>query len=114
MRMWTVDPGKMCGKHLRGEYVECLMIAGTMRLEHRLDGYFAHNCIEPKSVVPRFAALKKEMLLRGYNAKKSLRAVNFAYLPSNQQNFRIDKKASASLLSTRCAACRAKMGYKKQ
>ena len=104
-----VSPELMCNRHLRGEYVECLMIAGSMRLRRRLDGYFEHNCIEPKGLVSRFSALKREMLARGYHAKKSLAFADFSYLPKAQQNFRIDRNANFELLQKRCPECRRRM-----
>ncbi len=99
-------PSKMCGKHLRAEYVECLMIAGLMKKKRRLDGWLEHNCIEPKSVVRRFATLKKEMLARGFNARKSLKSVSMGYLPKEQQNWKIDRKSNLLLLKKRCPDCR--------
>jgi hypothetical protein len=104
--MWMVEPSKMCSKHLRGEYVECLMIAGLFKKKRKIDGFLAHNCIEPKSVVSRFASLKAEMLKRGYACKKELKQVDFSYLPQDQQDFRIDKEKNKKLLAERCAECR--------
>ena len=105
-----IAPRYMCRKHLGAEYVECLMIAACMKRKRRLDGYFAHNCIEPKSLVSRFAELKKEMLRRGYQARKTLLRANFSYLPVSQQRFRIDRKASSAMLCERCADCRKAAG----
>jgi hypothetical protein len=105
VRMWMVEPGRMCNKHLRGEYVECLMIAGLMRKEIKLDGWIAHNCIEPLSVVDRFAALKKEMLARGYRAVKELPGVEMDYLPREAREHRIDRKKNELLLRERCGKC---------
>ena len=110
MRMWMVDPKRMCRKHLGAEYVECLMIAACMQRKRRLGGYFAHNCIEPRSLVSRFASLKREMLRRGYRARKSLLRADFSYLPVSQQRFRIDRKASSAMLCKRCAECRKAAG----
>jgi len=109
VRMWMAKPQKMCGKHLRAEYAECLMIAGLMKKRRRLDGWLEHNCIEPKSVVRRFAQLKNEMLARGYNATKSLKSVSMGYLPKAQQGWKIDRKANLLLLAKRCPACRRKI-----
>jgi len=103
--MWMVEPKRMCGKHLRAEYVECLMIAGMMKREWKLDGWLAHNCIEPKSVVKRFAALKREMAARGYAARKTLERVEMGYLPPEQRNWKIDGKANRALLAKRCGEC---------
>lgn len=108
--MWMADPGLMCGRHLCAEYAECLMIAGCMRRKRGLDGYFAHNCIEPQSLSSRFARLKKEMLSRGYRARKSLAPPDFSYLPVSQQRFRIDRKKSLRLLLQRCKECRKRAG----
>ncbi len=46
VRMWMVEPGGVCNKHLGEEHAGCLMIAGLMRKKTRLDGWIAHNCIE--------------------------------------------------------------------
>ena len=32
MRMWMVNPGFMCNKHLLGEHVECHMLVGHLHV----------------------------------------------------------------------------------
>lgn len=109
VRMWMVAPSRMCDRHLRGEYVECLMIAGLFRKKRRIDGFLAHNCIEPSSVVARFAALKREMRARGYNAKKTLRSVQAGHLPPKQRGWKINRAENRRLLAKRCVECRKRL-----
>ena len=39
MRMWMVDPKKMCRKHLLGEHVEIHMMVGTLLKGRSIDGF---------------------------------------------------------------------------
>lgn len=72
MRMWMVDPHILCDKHLRGEYVECLMFIGTFKRKMNIPGYVKNNLVEPLSIIDRFDVLKTEMIRRGFNAQKNM------------------------------------------
>ena len=67
MRMWMVDPKKMCRKHLLGEHVEIHMMAGTLLKGRSIDGFLERGLLEPQSARKRHDALAAEMQARGYN-----------------------------------------------
>lgn len=66
MRMWMVDPTIMCRKHLLGEHVELHMMAAHLVLGRKVDGFVAHNCVQPSSIGSRHEELAAEMTRRGY------------------------------------------------
>ena len=72
MRMWMVNPRKMCRKHLLGEHVELHMLVGTLQRRKRVDGFVANGLIEPLAIRERHGALVKEMERRGYRRQSPL------------------------------------------
>lgn len=46
MRMWMIDPKKMCNKHLFGEHVELHMFVGIINKNKSLAGYLKNKLIE--------------------------------------------------------------------
>lgn len=108
MRMWMVNPEKMCSQHLRGEYLELFMFLGTLKRKKKITGYLNNNLIEPLSILERFFALKNEMLKRGYNAKKPFVMPEdlLDYLSEEQKNVRIDKSKALDALLSRCSQCK--------
>lgn len=72
MRMWKVDPKKMCRKHLLGEHVEMHMFAGTINKGSGLKGYIEGGLVEVHSIKDRHAALALEMQARGYRHSSPL------------------------------------------
>jgi len=108
MRMWMVDPKKMCSAHLRGEYVELFMFLGTFKKKKKISGYINNNLVEPLAIPERFEALKQEMLSRGFNAKKPF---NFSreilnYLPNDQIHHKINREKALQDLLQRCPKCK--------
>ncbi len=75
MRMWMVDPKKMCRKHLLGEHVEIHMMVGTLLKGRSIDGFLERGLLEPQSARIRHDALAAEMQARGYNAQLSAAAI---------------------------------------
>lgn len=103
MRMWMVDPKKMCRQHLLGEHVECHMFAGTLRRGISLQGYFDHNCFEPKSLFTRHEALAGEMKKRGFRHTSPLEVLE-------QSDPRlINRELAYKMLHDRCEKCRGLM-----
>jgi hypothetical protein len=100
MRMWMVDPRRMCRKHLLGEHVELHMLAGSLRRGRSIQGFLDGGLLEPQNLHTRHAALVKEMERRGYRHASPLPAV--APMPRG----RVDRVAAASELSRRCSECR--------
>ena len=103
MRMWMVDPRIMCRKHLLGEHVELHMIAASLRLGRRIDGYVAHNCVEPRAIARRHAALAKEMTRRGYRHASPLKQPRV--LAHQHPTARVRRADALRELRRRCEAC---------
>jgi hypothetical protein len=109
MRMWMVDPCILCHRHLGGEYRELLMFAGALRKCKKITGYIRNNCLEPRSLVSRFRAIRNEKLRRGHHPNftpEDLIGVDISYLPVREQTYRIDADASLKDLLARCPKCR--------
>ena len=72
MRMWMVDPKKLCRKHLLGEHVECHMFVGTILKEISLLEYKEKGLMEVHNLKDRYKKLSEEMISRGYNHNSPL------------------------------------------
>jgi len=66
MRMWLVDPTKMCRQHLLGEHVEMHMFLGSLRKGTSVAGYILKGQLDPFLVQKRHDELVQEMTRRGY------------------------------------------------
>ncbi|MBI2677903.1 MAG: hypothetical protein HYX28_03900 [Candidatus Koribacter versatilis] len=100
MRMWMVDPRKMCRQHLLGEHVELHMLVGSLRKGKSLAGFLANGLIEVHSVRARHAQLVREMRRRGYRHRSPLPRFTARKLG------RVVRKKSLADLLARCHACR--------
>jgi hypothetical protein len=103
MRMWMVDPGVMCRRHLLGEHVELHMLAAHLRLGRKVDGYADGNCVEPSSVGARHVALAREMTSRGYRHVSPLRQPPVA--KHQRPESRVNVVAALMELRRRCPEC---------
>lgn len=103
MRMWMVEPKILCRKHLLGEHVELHMMAGHLRLGRKVDGFVAHNCVEPKSIGARHKALAAEMTRRGYKHASPLHQPDVA--AHQRPEAKVDAVASLMALLDRCEEC---------
>ena len=105
--MWMQDVTKMCSKHICGEYVEILMIIGTLKKRKSINGYIDNDLIEIMSMEKRFNELKNEMKKRGYNPTKEvvLDKGLLVYLNDEQINHKIDRENSKRILLERCSKC---------
>jgi hypothetical protein len=110
MRMWMVDPSRMCDKHLLGEHVECHMLAGTLARGRSIAGYMERDLLEPSSLVDRHRALAREMAARGFRHRSPLETADDRYLPEAARIQRVDARAAADELARRCPACRHLLG----
>lgn len=99
MRMWMVDPSKMCRQHLLGEHVELHMFVGSINKGTRIQTYIDTNLCEPNSIIDRHSILVKEMLKRGYNHKSPLPLFEY------DDNTKIDVVKSYAELLKRCDKC---------
>lgn len=112
MRMWMVDPKVLCKQHLLGEHNETHAIASILNKEFSIDGYIRNGLIEPRAVKERHDILVIEMKRRGMNHDSPLNErIHIDHLPKEQQDFRINKEHSISILFGRCALCRERRGY---
>lgn len=100
MRMWMVDPATMCRQHLLGEHVETHMLAATIRLGKRLDGYVANNLIETAALTARHDALAAEMMARGFQHRSPLDYTDTLAVGT------VNVDDSRKELLSRCAECR--------
>ena len=98
MRMWMIDPRKMCRKHLLGEHVECHMFLGTIRKGTSIKGYLEKGLLETHNLKKRHDDLAEEMTRRGYNHKTLLEC----YLP--ESGF-INVEHNEKDLKSRCSDC---------
>ena len=100
MRMWMVDPRRMCSWHLLGEHVELHMLVGTLRRKRSVAGFVANGLIEVHSVRARHAALVREMRRRGFRHQSPLPSFMATRLG------RVVRKKSLADLLARCERCR--------
>ena len=107
MRMWMVDPSKMCRKHLLGEHVETHMFLGTLRKKKSIKGYISNNLLEPLSLQQRHDALVAEMTRRNMRHNTPLTIDDeLDYLSNSELNFRINRESSELELKNRCFNCK--------
>jgi hypothetical protein len=101
MRMWMVDPKKMCRKHLLGEHVEIHMMAGSLIRNRSIDGFLDRGLLEPQNALRRHDALVAEMEARGYRHGSPLPA-----FPACKRIGRVSQERSEAELAARCPECR--------
>jgi hypothetical protein len=101
MRMWMVDPKKMCRKHLLGEHVEIHMMVGTLLKGRSIEGFLKRGLLEPQSARRRHDALAAEMQTRGYNHSSPL-----PQFPHYDYVIPVVRERSEAELAARCPDCR--------
>lgn len=107
MRMWMIDPSKMCRKHLLGEHVEIHMLVGSILKKKNLGKFLEYRLIEPKSIVERHRQLVDEMTKRGYKHKSELPEFNLEQYDSSILSISVDVNKSIHDISERCSECNA-------
>jgi hypothetical protein len=100
MRMWNIDPEKMCNQHLLGEHVECHMFVGTLNKNKSVKGYLDKGLVEIHNIKKRHKELVNEMKNRGMNHKSELpyykkQKIGFVNINKNEKD-----------LFKRCDKCR--------
>ena len=103
MRMWMVDPRKMCDQHLLGEHVELHMLVGSLRRKKTLTGFLDGGLVELHSIRSRHAELVIEMKSRGFRHASPLPVFRA------KRAGKVDSKLNLRELARRCAACRSKV-----
>lgn len=101
MRMWMVDPRKMCDQHLLGEHVELHMLVGSLRRKKTLTGFLEGGLVELHSIRTRHAELVIEMKSRGFRHASPLPVFRA------RTAGKVDPKQNLKELARRCEACRA-------
>ena len=101
MRMWAINPSKLCNKHLLGEHVEMHMFAGTIKKKISIKGYIEKGLVNPQDITKRHKELEEEMIKRGMNHKSVL-----DFDSSNLPNIPVNKRNSQEELIRRCKECR--------
>jgi hypothetical protein len=101
MRMWMVDPKKMCRKHLLGEHVEIHMMAGTLIRRRSIDGFLERGLLEPQNARARHDELVAEMEARGFTHRSPL-----PKFPRYKRPGEISRERAEAELAARCPDCR--------
>lgn len=76
MRMWLINPKKLCRKHLLGEHLEMHMFAGAIKKGKGISGYIKNDLVVLGKIKSRHDKLAKEMKRRGYKHKSKLANFN--------------------------------------
>jgi hypothetical protein len=103
MRMWMVDPRKMCNQHLLGEHVELHMLVGSLRRKKTITGFLEGGLVELHSIRSRHSELVIEMKSRGFRHASPLPTFRA------KRAGKVDLKINLQELARRCQACRAKL-----
>jgi hypothetical protein len=101
MRMWMVDPRKMCDQHLLGEHFELHMLVGSLRRKKTLTGFLDGGLVELHRIRSRHTELVIEMKSRGFRHASPL--PQFRARRAGKVNLRHNVQE----LTRRCDACRA-------
>ena len=72
MRMWNINPKKLCKNHLLGEHVEMHKLVGNLTKGRSIQGYINLGLVEVHNIRKRHNELAVEMKRRGYNHKSPL------------------------------------------
>lgn len=99
MRMWNIDPSKMCIRHLLGEHVEMHMFVGTINKDKSIKGYIDKGLVEVHNISNRHNELAFELLKR--------QAIHKSPLPQfkSYKAGYVDIKKNLRELSRRCVNC---------
>ena len=103
MRMWLVDPTKLCDQHLRGEHVELHMLVGAIhkKMWPSIKGLARDGFIDTTKAVERHKLIAEEMVRRGFNHKSPLPSFDDPQIGVDSVS--VDK--SVSDLRFRCKKC---------
>ena len=106
MRMWMIDPKKLCRKHLLGEHVEIHKHRHNFVKKHSIQGRISPIVlIEPQEMSNRHDSLAEEMLSRGYNHNSSYTLPDLNYL-GETVDVKVDLNYNLKDLCKRCEECR--------
>ena len=111
MRMWMVNPRKMCIRHLCAEHGEIHKHRHNFVKGHSMQGRIQADQIEPMSMKARHDALAREIdrraALNGTGGHRSpYRQPSLAKYPEYVRVHRIDRVAARAELYNRCKECK--------
>ena len=102
MRMWGVNPKKLCNQHLLGEHLEMHMFVGCINKNICIDGYCKNKLVTPHLIRQRHDDLAEEMTLRGMKHQSPVANIFKTKLPEGN----IDVDANLKELISRCSKCK--------
>ena len=106
MRMWMVEPSKLCRKHLLGEHDEIHKHKHCFVKKYSISKRISPiTQIEPSSMQTRHDELAREMTRRGYKHQSVYEMPDISYLPLFEQMAKVDISFSIKDLSSRCSEC---------
>ena len=100
MRMWKINPKKLCRQHLLGEHLEMHMFSSNIKQKKNLKGYIKSGLVECHNVKARHDLLAKEMKRRGYNHNSPIKAFK------SYKAGKVCIKSNIKELKKRCKECR--------
>lgn len=103
MRMWNVDPSKMCDQHLLGEHLECHMFVGSINKGTSIQGFIDNGLLDLGTLRQRHDILVAEMLRRGMNHSSPLKPFE---IPVHAATNMVSSEANVAELIKRCPKCR--------
>lgn len=104
MRMWLIKPSLLCTQHLLGQHNELHMIAGSIRKNIDLTGYYEKGLLQPTLLNKYHQEIVKEFKRRNWNHKSPL---NFRKRLSEQDlNAEVDLTKAYIDLIDRCGKCK--------
>lgn len=106
MRMWNVNPRKMCTQHLLGEHLEMHMFVGTIKKGTKLNGYIDKGLVEIENISRRHDIIVREMLRREMNHNTPIEDT------SNMLGGKVNKAENEIILISRCEKCKKLMEIK--
>ena len=107
MRMWMVEPSKLCRKHLLGEHVEIHKHKHCFVKKYSISKRISPVVqIEPSAMQTRHDELAQEMIRRGYKHQSVYEMPDISHLPLFERMAKVDISFSIQDLSNRCVECR--------
>ena len=100
MRMWGINPKKLCRQHLLGEHVEMHMFAGSLKKKRSIKGHIDKGQVEVHNLKKRHNELVKEMQKRNYKHKSLFPKIKLF------KAGKVNKKQNYKILIKRCKECR--------
>lgn len=100
MRMWLVDPKKLCRKHLLGEHVEMHMFASFINNNKGIQGFLDKGLVATDKIVERHDILARELIDRGYHHQSPIEMK-----PIEKRGY-VDIQENEKELCRRCEKCK--------